>query len=431
VLLLPNGKQSLGRQSHAHMVGHVGGFAIRACVPISFSDTQPQPSQPHDLAGVTGRSDETVCGRPSTSVTASDLFTLMRIADRYLLREMAWPFFGGLLAFVVMITGHMLFQAVEVMVDYRVPLQQVLRYLGYQVPSAAVLALPVSTLLAVGLSTNRLAADSELLAMRTAGMSRIRLMVPGLYLGLLATVLSLGLYHHAVPWAEGRADELIKEIAFGRRALLVRPGQFVNAGQGVVFLVDDNDPASGALSNIRVFYSQPDGFPILFSARAGRLHDAILEIDRAVFYALTPKDDPTWGEVSDISISLAEVSRAFLPTSNRLQAMSLSELRAETRRIREQDMEGWRQYLVEFDWRLALAASCTIFALLAGPIVGSLGHTQSLVGLLATLLIVFVYYVLMLWMRMLADAAVLPPEGVWLVNVLVVLIALGLLWRQK
>ena len=94
-------------------------------------------------------------------------------------------------------------------------------------------------------------------------------------------------------------------------------------------------------------------------------------------------------------------------------------------------MSGYRQYLVEFDKRMALAFSCLLFALLAGPIVGAFGHTQSLVGLLATLLIVFVYYVVMLWLQMLAEAAILPTFGVWFLNVIVALIALGLLWRQR
>ncbi len=356
----------------------------------------------------------------------------MKIADRYLLREMLWPFFGGLLAFIVMVTGHMLFQAVEVMVEHRVALRDVLRYLLYQVPTAAVLALPVSTLLAVGLGTNRLAADNELLAMRSAGISRFRLVLPGLYLGLLATGLSIALYHSIVPWAEGRGDVLIREIALSRRALLVRPGQFVNAGHGWVFLVDDTDPDAGALKYVRVFdHDQPDGFPVLFVAKSGRLDDTSIHFDRPMFYAITPTDEPTTGDASKGLVNLAEVSATLSPKSSKLQAMTFNQLLAEADRIQEQGMSGYRQYIVEFDKRMALAFSCLLFALLAGPIVGAFGHTQSLVGLLATLLIVFVYYVVMLWLQMLAEAAILPTFGVWFLNVLVALIALGLLWRQR
>ncbi len=355
----------------------------------------------------------------------------MKIADRYVLREMLWPFFGGLLSFVVMITGHMLFQAVEVMVEHRIPLRDVLQYLWYQVPTATVLALPVSTLLAVGLGVNRLASDRELLAMRVAGMSRWRLLQPGLYLGLLASLMSLALYHSIVPRAEASADVLIRKIAFSRRSLLVRPGQFVDAGHGVTFLVDETAGDGTTLNNIHVFYYQPDGFPIVFSAGSGRLENDDIHIDRAAFYTLTPNDDLTWGEVSDVNINLAEVGTALSPKSDKLQAMTFGQLRSEARRLEEQGAEGYRQYSVEFDWRMALAASCLVFALIAGPVVGALGHTQSLVGLLVTLLVVFVYYVLMLWLRMLAQAAVLPSSGVWLLNILLVLMGLVLLWRQR
>ncbi len=355
----------------------------------------------------------------------------MKLCDRYILMEMLWPFVGGLLAFVVMITGHMLFQAVEVMVEHRVPLVDVLRYLSYQLPISAALALPVATLLSVGLSTNRLANDHELLAMRASGVGRIRMLMPGIYLGLIASLLSLGLYHKLVPWAEGRGDVLIRQIAFSQRALAVRPQKFVDAGHGVTFFVEDVDEHSDTLHGIRVFYDQPSGFPLLFSARQASLLQGQLAIRRGTFYSLTPEDDLTSGEVSSTTINLAEVASVAIRESHKLQAMTLSDLRAEAGKLAEQGSNGYRQYSVEFNWRLALAASCLVFAVLAGLLAGSLGQSQNLVGLLVTLLTIFVYYVIMLWLRMLAESGTLPTYGVWTLNGLIILVSLVFLWRRR
>lgn len=351
----------------------------------------------------------------------------MKIADRYVLNEMLWPFFGGLLAFVVMITGHMLFQTVEVMVEHRVTLATVAKYLSYQVPLALALALPVSTLLATGLGLNRLAADSEILAMRAGGMGRFRMLLPGLALGLAATIASVLLYYNLVPWSQARAEELIREVAFSRRALVVRSGKFVDAGRGWHFFV--HDTTDDRLSDVRVFHQQSD-YPMLFSARSARLSENALHIDRASFYLLNPQGNMTWGEQAGIDISLAEIGRAFSPQVSELGSMSLSELLAEAKRS-EHKGDRTRQYLVEVQWRLALSFSCLVFALLSGGVVESFGHTQSLVGLLATLLTVFVYYVLMLWSRMLAEAAVLPVSGVWLLNIVIAVVAVIVLWRKR
>jgi LPS export ABC transporter permease LptF len=355
----------------------------------------------------------------------------MKLVDRYLLREMAWPFVGGLLAFVVMITGHMLFQAVEVMVEHRVALADVLRYLAYQVPTATVLALPVSTLLAVGLGTNRLAADSELLAMRVAGLTRRRMLLPGFCIGLAATGAALALHGNVVPWAEAKSEMLIRTIAFGQQAILVRPNEFINPGHGVVFYVHSTDPATGELRDVRVFYEQPDGFPMLIVARRAWFEDRLLSVGRSLIYTLSPKGEPTMADSSRSSIDLAEIRQAARGDANRLQAMTFGELRMQAERVREQGLAGQSQYSVELHSRLAFALSCLVFAILAVPIVNAVGHTQSLVGLLATLLIIFVYYVLMLWVRMFADQAVIPPYGVWALDIIIAGIALGFLWRQR
>lgn len=355
----------------------------------------------------------------------------MKLVYRYLLREMAWPFVGGLLAFVVMITGHMLFQAVEVMVEHRVPLADVLRYLSYQVPTATVLALPVSTLLAVGLGSNRLAADSELLAMRVAGLTRRRMLVPGLCVGFVATAAALALHGNVVPWAEAKSEMLIRDIAFGEQAILVRPNEFINPGHGVVFYVGSTDPDTGELRDVRVYYEQPDGYPMLIAARRARFEDRLLSVGRSLIYALSPKGESTIADSSSSTIDLAEIKRMAAGEAHRLQAMTFGELLGQSRRAVEQGVRGGSQYSVELHSRLAFSLSCLVFAILAVPIVNAVGHTQSLVGLLATLLIIFVYYVLMLWVRMFADQAVIPPYSVWALNIIIAGVALGFLWRQR
>jgi hypothetical protein len=121
------------------------------------------------------------CARPTLRRECGDLeapSAIMRIADRYLLGEALGPFLVALGAFIVLITGHMLFQVVEVIVEHGVPLPSVLRFVALQVPNAAVMALPVSVLMGCSLAVNRLASDHEIVAMRSGGMSFARMMAP-------------------------------------------------------------------------------------------------------------------------------------------------------------------------------------------------------------------------------------------------------------
>jgi lipopolysaccharide export system permease protein len=88
-----------------------------------------------------------------------------------------------------------------------------------------------------------------------------------------------------------------------------------------------------------------------------------------------------------------------------------------------------REYDLEIHGRLSLIFACLVFSLLAAPVALRFGRGQSLAGILATLVVAFVYYVVMMGMRVLGGNGVLPvPVAAWAENVVV----LGLsLWGMR
>ena len=83
--------------------------------------------------------------------------------------------------------GHFLFGIIRTVVERGVPLWAVLQFIWYQLPNALALALPVSMLLASALAMHRLARDSELTAIRAAGIGWTRLLAPVWAIGLLVS----------------------------------------------------------------------------------------------------------------------------------------------------------------------------------------------------------------------------------------------------
>ena len=163
----------------------------------------------------------------------------MRIVDRYVLSEALGPFLVALGAFIVLVTGHMLFQVVEVIVEHGVPLPSVLRFIALQVPNATVMALPVATLMGCSLAVNRLSSDHEIVAMRTGGMSLARMMLPMWGLGIIASIATFAISEAAVPWSRAQAEALVREMVLGRQSLAFEPNQFTDTGQGITIYVND------------------------------------------------------------------------------------------------------------------------------------------------------------------------------------------------
>ena len=355
-----------------------------------------------------------------------------KLIDRYVTREILGPFGVALLTFVVLITGHILFTVVQVIVEHGVPLPNIAKFLALQVPRAVVLALPVSTLLGCSLGLNRLASEHELTALRTAGVSLPRIMRPALLLGAVAVVAAFLISEYAVPWANGEAKRMLHQIALSQRALVFRPGKFTEANPNIHFFVEQVDRGQNLLKGVYFFVNQQGDFPVLFQARQARFTARVLQATDARFYHLDKKGNLTWATMASADVNVGSLLSGTTPQFSSIETMRFGELIAKWRQ-REQQHAGYgRRFAVEIHWRIALAFSCLVFALLAGAITQYFSTTQQLAGVLVTLLVVFVYYVLMLWLRMLGNAGSLPPVvSGWLLNGTIVAASLLAIWRQR
>ena len=356
----------------------------------------------------------------------------MRTIDRYLLGEMLWPFLGGLLTFVVLITGHMLFLAIGVIVDHHVPLSGVLRYLAYQVPGAAVMALPVASLLASALALNRLAADHEIVALRAGGAGLSRLMAPAAMLGAMATLLSVWLNGELAPRSRQAAQGLLRDIVLQQRALVFKPQHFVDSGRGLQFYAETVDGARDSLGNLYAFLVQPQAPPVLYWAETAHFVDAAVEATQSRAYFLTTGGNLTTLEAEGLTMDLTQVRAGPSLPSDALASQTLGQLRQRLRGPSGAGQPVDRQTSLELHCRLAMAGACLVFALLAGPVALQFGRGQSLVGVLATILVVFVYYVIMIWLRMLGAAGYLPvPVAAYGQDVVLGAAAMVAIWRQR
>jgi lipopolysaccharide export LptBFGC system permease protein LptF len=356
----------------------------------------------------------------------------MKTLDRYLLAEMLWPFVGGLLTFATLITGHMLFLAIEVLVDHHVPLWGVMRYVGYQLPGATIMALPVATLLASSLALNRLARDHEFIALRAGGASPVRLLLPAAAFGVLAMALSVWLSGAAAPNARQAAEGLLREVVLQQKTLVFKPYQFLDTGRGLHLYVEGTDQRENIVQGLHVFCLRAGGLPMLLWAPLAQFGATTLQVPTPRFYVLDATGNLTWGDSESIDIDLTRVGASAAFRSNQMADLTLTELQRRRQQGETAAPGSGKAYLVEIHSRLAMAFACVVFALVAGPVTWRFGRGQSLVGVLATILVVFVFYVAMLWTRMLATSGIIPPLlATWGQDALFLGVALVAIWRQR
>ena len=132
--------------------------------------------------------------------------------DRYIATELIPPFLFGVGAFSsVGVAIGTLFDLVRKITDSGLPLQIAVQVLLLKLPLFVSYAFPMSTLLAALMTYSRLSSDSELIALRSCGVSLYRLVVPAVVLSLVVTGMTFLFNELVVPAANHQASMTLEK----------------------------------------------------------------------------------------------------------------------------------------------------------------------------------------------------------------------------
>ncbi|NEO92251.1 MAG: YjgP/YjgQ family permease [Moorea sp. SIO3G5] len=126
----------------------------------------------------------------------------LSVMDLYIVFELIPPLLFGIGAFSSLgVAIGTLFELVRKVTEAGLPLGIALQVLLLQIPQFISYALPMSMLLAALMAYSRLSSDSELIAMRSFGVSIYRLIIPAVVVSLLVTSLTFVFNELVVPAA--------------------------------------------------------------------------------------------------------------------------------------------------------------------------------------------------------------------------------------
>ena len=137
-------------------------------------------------------------------------------------------------------------------------------------PSFLWLMLPISVFVAVLFIYNRLATDSELVVMRSAGLGPLALARPALAVALGATAAAYALALYFLPLSYRGFKDLEFDVRNDYTGLLLREGAFTTVAPGITVYVRAREP-SGDLVGILVHDGRKPQEPVTLIAERGRL----------------------------------------------------------------------------------------------------------------------------------------------------------------
>jgi len=363
----------------------------------------------------------------------------MRILTRYILREVTAHALIGAAIFTFVLFTRDLGRILELVVRASAPLPSVAEVFFFTVPLALTYTLPMSVLVGILIGLSRLAADSEITAMRASGMGvwsflrALSIFVIAAWLMALAN----GLY--IAPRSLAALGHLEDRLKGSQVSFEIQPRVFYEGFPKVVLYVQDVKSAQGAAvwkgvfmadlsdaSNPRITLAKEG---IVVSEGPDRLH---LHLIDGSAHETDPKDAGHYQistfQQTDIPIELPSTENKpdeSLPAD----VMDTGALWQKAARV---DPISARWYLIAFHKRFALPTACLVLALVGIPLGLSSKKSGKSGGFVITILLVFVYYVISLVGVSLArQGRVSPWFGAWLADLVFLALALFLLLRAE
>jgi LPS export ABC transporter permease LptG/LPS export ABC transporter permease LptF len=361
----------------------------------------------------------------------------VRIFTRYILREVLSHGLIGTAVFTFVVFMRDVSRILELVVRNSAPIPSVAELFFLTLPAALTVTIPMGVLVGILIGLSRMAADSEITAMRAAGVGVKRFVAIILIFGVTAWLIALTNNVLLAPRSAAALARLQNSLATSQVSFEVQPRVFYEDFKNYVLYVEDATTTSGAAIWKNVFLADINipGAPKITLAK-----EAIVSPNGkdAIHLHLVN------GETQDVNVRLPEqyTISTFnetdtvlnLPPTPRqaqeivpVQQLSTPAL-LNQRHNANKDAARW--YWIEFNRRLALPTACLVLVLIGIPLGLSSKKGGKGAGFVLTIVLVFIYYFISVTGLSFARNGKLPPVvGVWLANAVFAVVGILLLWR--
>ncbi len=194
------------------------------------------------------------------------------IVARYILKEHIGPFFFGFAVITLVLVMDFILEVMQSIITKGVGVWEVLEIFGLNLAWMLALSVPMSVLVATLMAYGRLASDSEILALKSAGWSWRRLSAPGLIWGAAMAVLMFWFNNHVLPESNHEARVKMTRLAQKKPLVVLQPGVFNNQIPGYQIYLKEINPITSEIKDVRIFEQAGRMVPRTISAPRGRVH---------------------------------------------------------------------------------------------------------------------------------------------------------------
>ncbi len=362
--------------------------------------------------------------------------------DRYVFREVLGPVTLGFAVYTFLLLMQFLFRSAEMIVRRDVPADIVGKLLILTLPNIVVLTIPMSLLFGVLVGMGRLSSDSELVALRSCGISLYQLYRPILALSLMLTALNIFFMVWSLPRANHALQQLRIDIVTGSSSKQIEPRVFYEDWQGLVLYIFDSPPEASHWEGVFVA-QEPEGtigkvtVAEKGEVRFDELNDRLmLHLENALVHEVDMAEPDRYNVTRFASLEQTLIDQFVhdqrVNITKGVRELTVPELRE---RLRDPELSPEMRNIteVEIHKKFSIPVATAVFGLLALPLGVSGGSRSSKSsGFAMSIAIIMVYYIILNNGEEMARVGRMPASlAMWLPNLIFTVVGIFLIIRRN
>jgi LPS export ABC transporter permease LptG len=377
------------------------------------------------------------------------------LIPRYIVGAMTPYILIALLMLTAILLAQQAARLAEVVIYADLPFSFLLSIGAALLPGVLVFSIPLATLAGIIVGFSRMGSDSEIVAMRAAGVGSWTMIWPALLIGLVFTGATTYLHLKEAPEAARDLERIALQGVLAKLESPVEPRTFGTLPRYVIYVRDGNKEL-GTWGRVFIFGQNSDQSTKIFTARSGRIDSSgdqselvLTDVLATTFPSATSKQQAEAPALSpvpgtdgksyvaeryeqlrfSINTGRSDVVQRLNQRDTNADAMDWSDLRE---RVATGSVDEQKEAVRILNRRSALSLAPLVFSLL-GAILGlRIRRGGKSAGVLLTIIVVIFYYLLSLLGESLARAGTMSPYiGPWLATIFILALSLLFLFVKR
>ena len=359
---------------------------------------------------------------------------------KYIFREI-WPtFLTSLFVFIFIMMAARMLSITELIVTRGVRLSQVAGMVLFLLPDILTFALPAVTLMSVVVAFLRLSADSEIIAMKSSGISLYQMLPPVVVFSLVAFLACLAISAFAAPWGNRSFKDLLFKIAETKADLGIKERIFCEPFGNLVFYVNSFSREERVLKDVFVVDRRDEEMTNTIVSdeaqiitRPAERTITILFLKGTIFMVEKDLDASRTIKFNTyaLNIGLKDVLADLATRRKAPHELSVRQLIAQIKSTPKADKEYGR-IMRELLEKLSIPLAVFLMGIIGVPLGAQIRGRGRSTGIGISLMVFSLFYLFLMIIRSVSSTGALSPVfGVWIPDLFLVISAIYLLRRAS